>query len=757
MFSRSKFSTEPLLFDIRINNTENDIILLKGDQSTASSVLLSGTIVLSVSEPIQIKSVYLRLIGRLRVSIPSASKALKQMRYTKYEKRFYEHCWDNINIQNYFENLYSNFGNQNSIASISSDNLSITSKDKNKSNLSLSSAASSLQPPHSYHTLVKGNYEFPFSAVLPGSLTESVEGLPNASVVYKLHATIERSKNATDLLCQKKLRIVRTLSPDAVGLSETVTVDNSWPKKIDYSISVPTRAVAIGSTTSIHFHLVPLLKGLKLGSIRIVLIESSQYCGGYSAVTHQERAVTKMKIKDPLGHIALFRDHVNDDFSETGYNGIIDDSEFQDAWDISTNFQIPASLSKCTQDCNALKNIKVRHRLKFVISLINPDGHISELRASLSVQLYISPFVALGVKSEEIVDMAHQLTTEQSKKEKPLKIISTNEEEDDDLIFKRALSEYDLSDGAISSKSIPDLMTPPKYEKHIYDKLWSEISDTETINSVSGSHTPVEDHSNFLSMSPERHMEQLNRNLEQLNIDRETRETMQGYTFEEPQTFSSNIQLAVPDVLIKHDGSNNYNDMNSPIPTPGFSYISKENSFISQSSSPKKDWEVHTISRVPSYVIAMKNSGIIDDLPPIYPDSTSHEVNLSIEKPQLVRHRASISSQTNTNRNTFLRGAINRSNNSSSSSLYALTRSSSSSSFTLPILSSPSMMKNNTTSKHFGLGMTPYGGNQVTDDNYQNSSKHHLQTRFSKSEAINRQRSNSLNSIMSMFTTKGEE
>ena len=42
------------------------------------------------------------------------------------------------------------------------------------------------------HLLVQGNYEIPFSVILPGDLPESIEGLPGCSNVYRLEAIIDR-------------------------------------------------------------------------------------------------------------------------------------------------------------------------------------------------------------------------------------------------------------------------------------------------------------------------------------------------------------------------------------------------------------------------------------------------------------------------------------------------------------------------------------------------------------------------------------
>ena len=42
----------------------------------------------------------------------------------------------------------------------------------------------------SQETLKAGNYEWPFDMIIPGSMTESLEGLSDSWIVYRMKATI---------------------------------------------------------------------------------------------------------------------------------------------------------------------------------------------------------------------------------------------------------------------------------------------------------------------------------------------------------------------------------------------------------------------------------------------------------------------------------------------------------------------------------------------------------------------------------------
>ncbi|KAK9389932.1 hypothetical protein V1515DRAFT_628730 [Lipomyces mesembrius] len=364
------------LFDIRLYSADRDVIIVRGTPDESAGVSLKGAVVLSLLESVSVKRISLRLYSTIRMHWQEnvqGSRGLSQ-RTNRYEKVIYEHTWNFLDWD----------GNRNTS-----------------------------------HTIGQGNYEYPFEVILPGSISESVEGLEGGSVIYKMKAIVERGRFANNLVKRKHIRVVRTLGPEALELSQTMSIENVWPNKVDYSISIPSKAVPIGSATPVHLLLQPLLKGLRLGQIIIVLKEyytlHIPHGPGHASV----RTVSQVIIPAP----------------EVG-----EDEIPSEIWDIRDFFQIPPNLTKCTQDCDLPGFIEVRHKLKFAVSLKNPDGHVSELRASLPIALFISPNVPVNDGGEEI-------------RLQPLN---------------------DDSESA----------APPRYADHIYDRLWEDIS-------LSGSNTPI--------------------------------------------------------------------------------------------------------------------------------------------------------------------------------------------------------------------------------------------------------------------------
>ena len=139
-------------------------------------------------------------------------------------------------------------------------------------------------------------------------------------------------------------------------------MDNIWPEKLNYSISIPTKAVIFGTNINITFNLIPLLKGLRIGNISTELFETTHLTAEYR-ISCREARRSRVIARDSW--------ELSDD-AETV------DIEGQDGHSFIRTISVPKKLKDCVQSVEA-KGIKVRHRLKFAIQLQNPDGHLSEV------------------------------------------------------------------------------------------------------------------------------------------------------------------------------------------------------------------------------------------------------------------------------------------------------------------------------------------------------------------------------------------
>lgn len=184
-----------------------------------------------------------------------------------------------------------------------------------------------------------------------------------------MQAIVDRPGFSSKLITKKSIRILRTFSADSSEMAQTLSVDSTWPQKIEYAISIPTSSYPMGSSLPISFNLVPLVKGIGIAKIVCSLKEyqSHHIKTGYSnQISHKEvdRTICSTTLTD-----------FDTDVTQ---------------WVIEQSLLIPDQLSNCVQDCEA-GAFKVRHKAKFVVSISNPDGHISELRAALPVTILIPP------------------------------------------------------------------------------------------------------------------------------------------------------------------------------------------------------------------------------------------------------------------------------------------------------------------------------------------------------------------------------
>ncbi|KAG7709892.1 hypothetical protein KL914_000802 [Ogataea haglerorum] len=524
---QKKGSKPTPLFDIRLRSTDRDVVVLKGSEDDAPSVLLSGVIALSVVEPITIKRMQLKLWASLKFHWEEKYQSAKTT-YTrpyKYQKVLFEFNWDPLNLQEFLNNnsrpLSSSFtghasdGNMvssgsgfatgtltrstnsssSSLKMIAHSSRSSSNLNKNKSLTNLSSLSFTSGSKNEPVVLQQGNYEFPFQTILDGSIPESVEGLPGCSIVYRLQSTIERHRFSVPIVTRKHIHVVRTLTTDAPELTETVAVENTWPQKVDYSISVPARAIAIGSICPIDMTMVPLAKGLQLGSIKISLNENFSFSTTYASHVGERTVLNKTipkVVTDQNGKNVWTE-------AEMDENGVFFRNEemslAQDKWEVRSSVTIPSSLAQVTQDCTISHYVRVIHKLRFVVSLINTDGHVSELRATLPITLFISPFVP--IKAKNLPDLDDDLASANVED-------ATIRYKGDELMFGSdglgLLSSTASTPGSsFLSASAPapaynfnvqELMAPPNYENHVYDRLWSGVNSPADTPEFSQPSTP---------------------------------------------------------------------------------------------------------------------------------------------------------------------------------------------------------------------------------------------------------------------------
>ncbi|CAO3621690.1 unnamed protein product [Mucor hiemalis] len=221
-----------------------------------------------------------------------------------------------------------------------------------------------LAPNRKTYHLPEGHYKWDFELPLPGDLPESVQH-DLGEVYYRLKATVERPTFSVNYNDKKTLRVSRVLLPSSLELSQSLVISNTWTDKLSYDISVPSKVFSMGSLIPITFALLPIAPDLRVRSVSCVLKE-------YTTLSADEHSKMEGKVIK----------HLRDESFSSGEN----------AWTKTELLPVPDHTSRLIQTDSNCDLIKIKHKLKFTVSLTNADGHVSELRAAIPVVIAeISP------------------------------------------------------------------------------------------------------------------------------------------------------------------------------------------------------------------------------------------------------------------------------------------------------------------------------------------------------------------------------
>lgn len=143
---------------------------------------------------------------------------------------------------------------------------------------------------------------------------------------------------------------------------------------MQYKIRLRRKIVAIGSKLEIHLLIIPLLKDLKLKSIKLQIIQT-----------------VKLKTKElnGLGERKFSKDS---DVYFKSFPKINHENLPVDTWPLILTVPLPNYLSQCCQDVETFNDsIQVKHKMILYINFINNQGQISQIKSKLPIKFVISP------------------------------------------------------------------------------------------------------------------------------------------------------------------------------------------------------------------------------------------------------------------------------------------------------------------------------------------------------------------------------
>lgn len=230
------------------------------------------------------------------------------------------------------------------------------------------------------YTLNAGTHQWPFELPLPGDLPQSLEA-EGGRVNYRLKAIVERPTFVHNIVKKRPIQIVRCFLPSDYELSQSLEIHNTWSEKMVYDITLPSKVYAHGETIPMKFNVQPIASNL---SVRLLSGSLKEYC----TYTANERSKTDTRVVRTCRVEKPFEDEQSQQQQR---------QQLQTHWSKVVPLQIPerSPLVFCDAENDM---IRIRHKLKFVISLINSDGHLSELRCSVPITI-VDFFVSQGLPS----------------------------------------------------------------------------------------------------------------------------------------------------------------------------------------------------------------------------------------------------------------------------------------------------------------------------------------------------------------------
>lgn len=178
---------------------------------------------------------------------------------------------------------------------------------------------------------------------------------------------------------------MRTLSENAheeiLDRAETV---GSWEPKCTYVFGSTARAVPFGGQIVNKFQLTPLDPKLTLGNIKISLKETRKLKTWAPTPDKYTRHDSRH------GWWIAEYEVCSAKFKLAPEALTVDPVTLADTYVARLELSLPTSLNKCRQTIIDHPNIKLKHTLCYEIEVINPDGHVSLIKASHEIHVYIS-------------------------------------------------------------------------------------------------------------------------------------------------------------------------------------------------------------------------------------------------------------------------------------------------------------------------------------------------------------------------------
>ncbi|KAF2837655.1 carbon catabolite repression protein cred [Patellaria atrata CBS 101060] len=252
------------------------------------------------------------------------------------------------------------------------------------------------------HRFGPGRHEWNWAFKMPANAPQSVAGLGSSYVRYTLTASVQTGMMDKNIEKEKLLYVMKAPPRDTVDTEPSEQVNEDiWTNKISYRITVPRIKFIYGTWVNVDFVLTPLKKGLSIGKITMEVHEKITLATekwGRTCTNTDTITVTRKELDMP---------------EDAEHLGSSDDPDnlYDESYRFKCTLELPKDLKLCrpTVETDA---IKIEHKLRLHVNLLNPEGHTSQLLVKNMLKLYHSPHMPMG--DDLCVSMAQLSLTEES-------------------------------------------------------------------------------------------------------------------------------------------------------------------------------------------------------------------------------------------------------------------------------------------------------------------------------------------------------
>ncbi|KAJ2083372.1 hypothetical protein H4R24_000849 [Coemansia sp. RSA 988] len=219
---------------------------------------------------------------------------------------------------------------------------------------------------------------FPFDFWVPGDNPETIV-TALGKIRYQLQATLERTSFHVNPTASVEVPMKRGPMPGApwaLALMESIEAVGQWEEQLDYRVSVPTRSLKDGELFHTQFELQPRTKGLKLIAAGVLVKEYVRYYNSSGESLHKfARVVARNEnYVSPAGVCSVQPRRADNCMN------------LVDATSVQIPLAIPVAYGNIQYDA-ITDLIEVRHRIKFLIKVRDTNMLIHSIFIAVPVTI----------------------------------------------------------------------------------------------------------------------------------------------------------------------------------------------------------------------------------------------------------------------------------------------------------------------------------------------------------------------------------